>query len=287
LLDAAAFRALAERLRTLPAVEPPDAARVLAGVRLVSKGRVVSTADGPAEPALASGAEMKIGESSPYRLTQWTDDGPDWSAVNDRIELDVHGAPSMTHVDTTEHFTWNGEGAPSGPDGALVEIARTGAVGRGVLIDVPNLVGPVGVGDVVTLHDVRTALSAAGIEPRVGDALYFSFGRRDPARSDVALGTEPTPGLSIECAEWLAGLRPSMIVTDYGLDSFPSEVDGCPVPWHLLVLTVLKIPLVDRAELTALSRTCAELDRWEFLSVLAPLPIPHASGSPVNPLALF
>ena len=115
----------------------------------------------------------------------------------------------------------------------------------------------------------------------------MSFGRSTAARSDHALGSRPTPGLSIECAEWLANLSPSIVVTDEGLDSVPSEVEGQPVPWHLLLLTVLGIPLVDRAMLATLSSTCVELGRWEFLSVVSPLPIRGASGSRVNPLAFF
>ena len=59
------------------------------------------------------------------------------------------------------------------------------------------------------------------------------------------------------------------------------------MPWHILTLTSLRIPLVDMANLTPVADACAQFERWEFLSVLAPLNLPGASGSPVNPLAIF
>jgi hypothetical protein len=280
-LTAAGFAELAERLG---AFEPgvPD---VAAAARLVRHGRVVSAGDRPAEPSLAAGVLSKSGAPTPYRLTQWAEHGPDWSAVNDRVELDIHGAPSMTHLDTVEHFRWD-RGSRS-ELGDLLALAAVGLVGRGVLIDVPGVLGPITDGQVVEFGDVQHCLAVTGVALQPGDTVYISFGRLGVAASDAVLGQTRTSGLGIECAEWLASMRPSVIVTDEGLDCFPSEVGGQSVPWHLLVLTVLGIPLVDRASLTALSATARELGRWEFLSVIAPLPIPAASGSPVNPLAIF
>jgi hypothetical protein len=36
-----------------------------------------------------------------------------------------------------------------------------------------------------------------------------------------------------------------------------------------------------------LARVCEEEGRWEFLVVLAPLRLPRATGSPINPIAIF
>ena len=47
------------------------------------------------------------------------------------------------------------------------------------------------------------------------------------------------------------------------------------------------MPIVDNADLEEAARTCAELGRWEFQLVVAPLVIEGATGSPVNPVALF
>jgi len=284
-MSAEQYNALTRRLALEYRPAPPQ--DVLAALSCIRHGRIVSLGDGPAEPPLDPGLVAPVGEPAPYRLTQWTESGDDWVAVNDRLELDVHGATSMTHLDTTGHFTWrNGRDRPPKGD-PLVELANAPIVRRGVLVDVPGVLGLEVGGMVVTLEEVQEVLERTGLVIHPGDVLHISLGRRGTARSDIAFGAVPTAGLSIEAAEWLAGLSPAAIVTDEGLDPLPSQVDGLPVPWHVLVLTVLEIPLIDRALLTTLSRACAELSQWEFLSVLAPLPIRGASGSPLNPLAIL
>lgn len=283
LMTAVEYAALIERLTPTATRTTPPAMTALAVPR---SGRVISLADAPAAPALEAGLTPTAGASTPYRLTQWTDRGDGWTAINDRIEIDVHGAPSMTHIDTVSHF--DRDGAPKRGDAdALSVLAESPLVGRGILIDVPGVLGESTQGRVITLADVEETLDRTGLTPQAGDALHIHLGRRERARSDIALGAHPTAGLSIECAEWVASLSPSVIVTDEGLDPFPSEVEGVPVPWHLLTLTVLGVPLVDRAMLLPLALACAEVGRWEFLSVIAPLPIPGASGSPVNPIAVL
>ncbi|GHF27421.1 cyclase family protein [Pseudolysinimonas yzui] len=284
LLSAEEFAELAARLADVdPGLTDPPA-----GIAAVRAGRVVSLGDPPAHPALAADVQAAPHAPSPYRLHQWADHGPGWVATNDRLDLDIHGAPSMTHLDSTSHFEWPESPVPAGSrGGSLASLASSGVVGRGVLIDVPGVLGPLAPGDVVTHADLIATLDRTGTDVRPGDALYLRFGREGIARSDVPLGSSPTSGLSIDCAEWLAGARPSLVATDEGLDSAPSEVAGQPTPWHLLLLTVLGVPLVDRARLGELSDECAAAGRWEFLSVIAPLPIPDASGSPVNPLAIL
>jgi kynurenine formamidase len=45
--------------------------------------------------------------------------------------------------------------------------------------------------------------------------------------------------------------------------------------------------VLDNFELEALARTCRELSRWTFMIVIAPIRFKNATGSPVNPIALF
>lgn len=284
-LSTAEFEQLSDRLR-LASRAPRQHTQIVSAAALVRTGKVVSAGDFPAEPASGANSSAQPGVPSPYRLTQWTESAGDWTAVNDRLEIDIHGATSMTHLDTTEHFSWSRYPEPSTRT-SLIDVASTGIVGRGILIDVPGVLGVPLEGRVVTLDDLQEVLERTGLEPHPGDALYISFGRRRRNRSDVALGSLPTSGLGIECADWLADIAPAAVVTDEGLDPVPSEVDGQPVPWHLLVLSALRTPLIDRAMLVPLADACREAGRWEFLSVLAPLPVPGASGSPINPLAIF
>jgi hypothetical protein len=47
------------------------------------------------------------------------------------------------------------------------------------------------------------------------------------------------------------------------------------------------MPLMDNAIFDELAETCAELGRWEFMLVIAPLVVNGGTGSPVNPIAIF
>lgn len=284
LMSSPEFEDLATRLSTARAVAAPD---LLAGLGSVVTGTVIAAGDQPAEPPMVDDSPARVGSPSPYRLRQWQEHGAGWWATNDRLELDIHGATAMTHIDAPNHFTWPPVRAEGTPADAVTALSRSGLVGRGILIDVPGLLGPLQPGDVVTLDDLLDVLDRTDVTVQRGDALYLRFGREGVAHSDVPLGSAPTSGLSIECAEWLANAGLSLVVTDEGLDPVPSEVDGQPVPWHLLLITALGLPLVDRAQLGPLAGACAAAGRWAFLSVVAPLPIPQASGSPVNPLAIL
>lgn len=287
LLDKQGFTDLAHRVRNRPARPRQAQQGAAAAHALVQLGLTVSLGEGPAEPALPSSRAAAEGVPQPYRLTDWVERGDDWEAVNHRFEVDVHGATSMTHIDAVDHFRWDGAPALAPEVGTLDRLSE-GLLSRGVLLDVPGVTGaPVPPGHVITLAEVCEALDRQQTELRPGDALYINLGRAGARCSHVELGSEPVAGLSIECAEWLAEAAPSVVITDAGLDPTPSQVTDLPVPWHLLLLTVLGIPLVDMAKLGPLAATCRRLGRWEFLSVMAPLPLRGASGSPVNPLAVF
>ena len=47
------------------------------------------------------------------------------------------------------------------------------------------------------------------------------------------------------------------------------------------------LPLMDNADFEGLSAACADLGRWEFQLVIAPLVVIGGTGSPVNPIAVF
>jgi hypothetical protein len=62
-----------------------------------------------------------------------------------------------------------------------------------------------------------------------------------------------------------------------------------PVPLHVhcVAIPYMGLPLLDNAQLEPLAAACAELGRWEFQLVVAPLVIPGGTGSPVNPIAVL
>ena len=283
LMQGEEFAALCDRLRVEGRSEPrPEDVR--AAMSLVTEGIIVSAAEPPALPALPETGIAQAGRPQPYALSFWEESAPNWTAANHRLELDIHGISSMTHIDSLDHFRWGGR---SQTNGDLLDL-RKGIVSRGVLLDVPGVLGvDVPPGHVITLDEVTEALRRQRVALRPGDALHIRLGREGVRSSHADLSADPMPGLSIECAEWLASAAPSVVITDAGLDVNPSEVDGIPVPWHILTLTALAVPLVDMADLVGLAETCSRLGRYEFASVLAPLPIPGSTGSPLNPLAIF
>jgi hypothetical protein len=64
-------------------------------------------------------------------------------------------------------------------------------------------------------------------------------------------------------------------------------VPDWPFPVHQIGITGMGLHLIDNVNLSRLAPACAELSRWEFLCVIAPLRIPGGTGCPVNPLAIF
>jgi len=56
---------------------------------------------------------------------------------------------------------------------------------------------------------------------------------------------------------------------------------------HQLSITALGIYLIDNADLAQAAETAARLRRWQFALVVSPIPTPGATGSIVNPLAMF
>jgi hypothetical protein len=57
-------------------------------------------------------------------------------------------------------------------------------------------------------------------------------------------------------------------------------------PVHVLAVAGLGLHLIDYLDFVFLAPQCAELRKWSFLCVIAPLRLPTATGSPVNPIAV-
>jgi hypothetical protein len=52
-------------------------------------------------------------------------------------------------------------------------------------------------------------------------------------------------------------------------------------------LVAMGLHLLDNLYLVDLERACIEAGRWAFFFSIAPLRIERATGSPINPIALF
>ena len=63
--------------------------------------------------------------------------------------------------------------------------------------------------------------------------------------------------------------------------------EGVGFPVHVLALNAMGLQLLDYLQFKDLVAICEHQRRWSFLCVVAPLRLPAATGSPVNPIAVL
>ena len=270
-----------------------------AAAHLLLDGRTESLAlalQGPPRAQLPSGFEqtMRIGESS----------------SSDELRINFHGW-SITHLDALCHiFTAPGgqlyNGRPvadvtaTGARSGDVSAYANGIVTRGVLYDVPRFRGVPHVTLDAPVHgwELQDIAAAQGVTPRAGDAVVVRSGASAwyAATPDFANGQmDRMPGVHGSALEFLHGTDAALLVWDLldaAVQDLPAgfHVGGgraVALPLHEIAIPYLGMPLLDNADLDALAATCAELGRWEFMLVVAPLVVRGGTGSPVNPLAVF
>jgi kynurenine formamidase len=213
------------------------------------------------------------------------------NAVNWVIELVSATTQLGTHLDALNHLQIGDRGYNGWTVAELAESWGTNRLGaetipqvvtRGWLVDVPAVRGVdrLGVGDVVTVEDVKRALD--GAEPAPGDAVLFHTGWgthwQDP---DTYLSGEPGPGL--ELAGWLAGHGVALTGCDtWSYGPVPAEDPARPfeVPQTLNVRHgVFVVENLDTAALAADGVT-------SFALILSHPKLRGATGAWTAPIAL-
>ncbi|MFH0172831.1 cyclase family protein [Streptomyces cacaoi] len=304
-LSEADFRRLYRHLRD---TSPGGAARrgaldtitgdhVLAAVREVRSGRTVS---------LAAPVNTRTGpddaDPAEHRLIAPAGGEPGSSGLEfarDRFAMNIHGAVD-SHLDALCHVIYEGTlhgGVPAGdvlsPEGASalsVDLARDGIVGRGVLLDIPRLHGVPWLepGAQVGAEDLAAAEARQGVRVGRGDILLVRVGHRRRREElgpwDVA---GACAGLHPTAMEFLAEREVAVLGGDGNNDSAPSAAQGVAFPVHVLGIHAMGLHLLDYLRFEDLTPICAREGRWSFLCVIAPLRLPAATGSPVNPLAIL
>jgi kynurenine formamidase len=166
---------------------------------------------------------------------------------------------------------------------------KDGIVTRGVLYDIPRLKGVpyLEPGTRVFPEDLEAWEKKAGVKVGSGDALLFRWGRwaRRAKIGPYPIATEMA-GLDKSVIPWLKKRDIAVIgwETPGGYAPQPPG-DIAELAVHNFVLAILDI--LDRADFDALSEAAAARNRWEFMLTIAPLRVPHGTGSPVNPIATF
>ncbi|MET8807857.1 cyclase family protein [Streptomyces sp. NPDC004546] len=304
-LSEADFRDLYRRLRE----QAPDGAdrrrgaldrltpeRVVAAAAEVRSGRTVS---------LAAPVETRSGPDSPepasHRMTAPTRRetyGHGLDFARDRFAMNVHGDVD-SHLDALCHVIFDGElygGVPAStvtPDGAgalTLDLVRDGIVGRGVLLDIPRLRGVQWLepGDQVTAEDLAAAETAQRTTVGPGDLLFVRVGHRLRRRTLGAWDvTRARAGLHPTAMRFPAERRVAVLGSDGNSDAAPSAVAEVAFPVHVLAVNAMGLHLLDYLDFEDLAEVCEQQGRWHFLCVVAPLRLPAATGSPVNPIAVL
>lgn len=217
-----------------------------------------------------------------------------WAA--ERISLLYHGW-SYTHIDALSHMpSYHGRGynnapashaPPAGQTRNSVTSMRDGVISRGVLIDLPALKGVayVAPGGAITAGDLEAWEQRTGVRIRAGDVVLVRSGRWSaPA---LAANVARSAGIHPGTAVWLHSRGVAALGDEGGTDTSPTAVQGINSPMHVLALVGMGMPLIENLDLEELAKQAAAQRRWTFLFVLAPLNVRGATGSAVNPIAVF
>jgi kynurenine formamidase len=303
-LTSAGFEALFRRLRDAADWGPADRrgalnnltpAHVTAAAGEVRSGRTVS---------LAAPIETVASPDNPdpcsHEMTGAAGDpaAPGLRFAMDSLAMNVHGNAD-SHIDALCHVVYgsalyNGvdPGTITADDGAAlsIDVTRNGIVGRGVLLDIPRVRGVSWLepGDFVTAADLEAAERAQQTRMRAGDLLFVRVGHR---RRRDELGAwdaaQARAGLHPTALPLLAERGIAALGSDGNNDTAPSTTDGIDFPVHVLAINAMGLHLLDYLRFEELVPRCEEADRWSFLCVIAPLRLPSATGSPVNPIAIL
>lgn len=231
-----------------------------------------------------------------YAMRVYDDPLPEESGCFDTVGMTCHGF-AVTHVDALCHiFTPQGShgmynGYPisnvtdTGTQKLGIEhVGETGIVGRGVLLDVAEVHGgALPLGTAITPDDLEAAERAHGLTVGEGDIVFVRNGA-GPANT-----YRHASGLHAACLPWLHDRGVAVLSSDSDSDVHP-PIDGFSMwtePVHMVGIPYIGLTLLDQAELDGLAQACAQEGRWSFFVTAAPWRFRGATGSVVNPLAIF
>jgi kynurenine formamidase len=231
-----------------------------------------------------------------YEMRRYQDPLPEEAGCFDIVGMTCHGF-AITHVDALCHlFTPEGkQGMYNGysidnvtKEGALKlgieRVGKTGIVGRGVLLDIAQVRrGPLPLGTAVMPADLAAAETLHDVKVGEGDILFVRTGAG--AKNTYRHGS----GLHADCLPWLKERSVSVLSSDSDSDVHP-PIPGFAMwtePVHMVGIPYMGLTLLDHAELDALAIACAQEKRWAFFVSAAPWRFAGATGSAVNPLAMF
>jgi kynurenine formamidase len=274
-----------DQLGTLNLITP---AKRMAALSLVKEGVPVSLSTN-------TFTEKAVDVPCPaeWAMTSATETG-----ATDRVAFPcIHGAAS-THIDSLAHTffrakMWNGYDSSAlvtmakGAEKNSVMPMKDGIVTRAVLYDIARLKGVAYLtpGDRIFPEDMEAWERKTGVRVGPGDALVLRWGRYGRR---AKLGPEEgAAGFDNSILPWLKQRDVALIVWETAGYTPQPAGDLFRNAVHNFIQAILGIHVLDRADLEALSEATASRSRWEFMLTVNPLALPNATGSPVNPIAMF
>ena len=268
-------------------------AKRLEAAALIQTGRTVSL-------ARDFNTEEAADVPEPFELQMQI--SPERQNSADRIEVHFHGVV-YSHLDGLCHVFYKDQifngidfrevVTNDGCSKMDTTAMKDGLVTRAVLVDMPRLKGVdyLPAGTKVYQEDVEAWEEYAGVTIGSGDALLLRTGRW--AHRD-AEGPSETRSGERGMAGWDATVMPFLAERDIallGADAVHEAPDNVPGlgfnPIHRYAIVARGMNLLDNLNLDDVAEVAAELNRWEFMIVVAPLRVPGGTGSPVNPIAIF
>jgi kynurenine formamidase len=294
-----------DEIGTLNYTTPED---IVSAARLVKKGKVISLSL-PFDNRGPQGAKSDyppVGRFNPIHLMLRT--GTDaWSGVLDHRKIrtadDVVIMPMQcgTQWDSLSHVfygdsMWNGYDCRNvtsmGAQKCGIEKTRDRMTGRGVLLDIPRMLGKEVLPDGFAIGGdlLDQAEKHFSVDVRRGDYLLVRTGHIE---AKLALGSwdgfagGDAPGLAFETLDWLHKRQVAAVATDtWGVEVRPNNSDEVVSPFHWISIPIMGLTLGEIFYLAELSKDCADDHCYEFMFVAPALPVTGAVGSPINPLAI-
>lgn len=270
-----------------------SAARGVRSGRMVSCARDLATQAAPDNPRPVSHFMITAGDCRADNPL------PGFEQSTDFMGVACHGM-AFTHVDALCHIfvggvMYNGVAAEEvsshGARRNSIMAAASGICGRGVLLDIPRVLGVEWLepSHRVTVAELEQAEAAEGVEVGAGDILLVSTGRtRWRLAEGPGIIAHGMAGLDAECIPWLRARDVAVLGSDGVSDVVGADmVTGWAMPIHQCVIAGMGVHLIDNIEIAGLAEACAEESRWSFLLTVAPLRLIGGTGCVVNPIAVF
>jgi kynurenine formamidase len=251
--------------------------------------------------SLARNAEKEKAADNPVPFGhQMTRTGLSTTATSsgDTFTISHHGY-AHTHMDSLCHFFYKGKMyngysqeivTEKGAGKLAVLNFKNGIFTRGILMDMARLKGVdyLEPGTHIYPEDLDAWEKKAHVKVGSGDVIFIRTGRwalRD-SKGPWEVGKN-SAGLDATCLKWIKSHDIAMIGSDAASDVMPSGIEGVAQPIHTGVLVAMGVPIFDNCDLELLGKEANKRQRWEFLLSAAPIAVPGATGSALNPIAIF